>query len=141
MAWGKIKIRGNAMIEFALVLPAFLLLTAGMVDLSVLYYDQAVITNASREGARYGVAVLTPSYPTTAQITTYVKNYTTNHLINFSTSPTNVTVTATPSTSPAVFGSTLNVTVNYTYTDLLLHHFINHGNQYSLSATTVMTYE
>ena len=132
---------GNAMIEFALVLPVLILLLAGGVEFSILFYDKAVITNASREGARYGVALRTPTYATSAQITTYVQNYCANRLINFSSTPTNVVVNATPSSASPQFGDTLTVTVSYTYTDLLLHRFINHGQQYVLTATTVMTYE
>lgn len=48
------KDHGTAMIEFALVLPIFLLLVFGIVNYGILLFDQAVITNAAREGARWG---------------------------------------------------------------------------------------
>jgi hypothetical protein len=48
--------RGAQLIEFALVFPLLLLITAGIVDLGLLIRDYQVITNAAREGARLGAA-------------------------------------------------------------------------------------
>jgi len=47
--------RGAAMIEFALVLPVLLIVLLGTVEFSLLLYNKAMITNASREGARLGI--------------------------------------------------------------------------------------
>ena len=47
--------RGNALVEFALVLPLLLLIFAGIVDFGFLFQRYEVITNAAREGARIGV--------------------------------------------------------------------------------------
>ena len=47
--------KGIAAIELALVLPLFTLLIIGLMDLAVMMYNTQVITNASREGARWGV--------------------------------------------------------------------------------------
>jgi Flp pilus assembly protein TadG len=46
---------GAAAVEFALCLPVLLLLIAAIVDFGHAYYMSQVISNASREGARYGV--------------------------------------------------------------------------------------
>lgn len=46
--------RGANLVEFALVLLLLLLLLAGVVDLGRAFNSYIVITNASREGARYG---------------------------------------------------------------------------------------
>lgn len=46
--------RGQNLIEMALLLPVLLLLLAGMVDLGRGFHAYIVITNAAREGARYG---------------------------------------------------------------------------------------
>ncbi len=46
---------GVAALEFAIVLPVLILLIAGMMDLGHAFYLKQVITNASREGARYGI--------------------------------------------------------------------------------------
>jgi Flp pilus assembly protein TadG len=135
------RLAGNSLLEFALVLPVLMLILIGVLEFPLLMYDKAVITNASREGARYGITLRTPSYATSAQVITYTTTYCTNKLISFSSSPASVTVTATPSISPPAFGAQLTVTVTYVYTDLVLHNLINHGQQYTLTATTVMTYE
>ena len=44
--------RGAAAVEFALILPVFLLLIAGAIDLTRMMYTQVIVTNAAREGAR-----------------------------------------------------------------------------------------
>ena len=44
--------RGASLVEFALVLPLFLLLIGGMVDLGRAFYTEVMLTNAAREGAR-----------------------------------------------------------------------------------------
>jgi len=45
--------RGAAADEFALILPLLLLLVFGIINYGALMYDQSVITNAAREGARW----------------------------------------------------------------------------------------
>lgn len=46
--------RGQALVEFALVFPLFLLLLFGLVDLGRLAYINNAIAEAAREGARWG---------------------------------------------------------------------------------------
>jgi Flp pilus assembly protein TadG len=48
---------GAAAVEFALVAPFVLLLLFGMVTTGIAYSDHLSITNAVRDGARYGAAV------------------------------------------------------------------------------------
>jgi uncharacterized repeat protein (TIGR01451 family) len=47
---------GQAVVELALILPIFLLLIAGAVDLGRLFYAYLAIVNASKEGALYGAS-------------------------------------------------------------------------------------
>jgi Flp pilus assembly pilin Flp len=47
--------KGAVMVEFAVLCTVFLLIVAGIMDLGHAFYMDQVITNASREGARYGV--------------------------------------------------------------------------------------
>ena len=44
--------RGAAAVEFALILPVFLLLVLGMIEFARAYNVQISVTNAAREGAR-----------------------------------------------------------------------------------------
>jgi Flp pilus assembly protein TadG len=46
--------RGQALVEFALVVPLFLLLIAGMIDFGLGLNASITVTNAAREGARQG---------------------------------------------------------------------------------------
>jgi Flp pilus assembly protein TadG len=46
--------RGQNLVEVALLLPVLLLILAGMVDLGRGMHAYTIITNAAREGARYG---------------------------------------------------------------------------------------
>ena len=46
---------GQSLVEFAVVLPVFLLILAGILDFGLGLYSQMTIINASREGARLGV--------------------------------------------------------------------------------------
>ena len=65
---------GAELLEFALVLPAFLLITAGIIDFGFVFQQYNVITNAAREGARLAVVPNT----TIAGIDRRVKTYVTN---------------------------------------------------------------
>ena len=47
--------RGQALVEFAIVLPVFFLLVAGMFDFGLGIYSDLTLVNAAREGARIGV--------------------------------------------------------------------------------------
>jgi Flp pilus assembly protein TadG len=119
---------GAAAVEFALVLPLFLVLLFGVVEFGLIMYAKGIITQASREGARYGVVYsLTPK--TKSDIETYVQNYLQN--AGFS----GATVTAT-------LGDLLDVKVNYTYHFSLLPPFIaNLAGNLNLSADTAMRLE
>jgi Flp pilus assembly protein TadG len=46
--------RGQALVEFALVVPLFLLLLAGMIDFGLGLNASIAVSNAAREGARLG---------------------------------------------------------------------------------------
>jgi len=54
--------RAQATVEFALVLPVFMLLTAGAIQFGQLFFAYAQLLQATQEGARYG-AVLHHSDP------------------------------------------------------------------------------
>jgi hypothetical protein len=49
------RARGQALAEFAIVLPVFFLLVAGMFDFGLGIYSDLTLVNAAREGARVGV--------------------------------------------------------------------------------------
>ena len=47
--------QGQALVEFAMILPVFFLLVAGMFDFGLGIYSDLTLVNAAREGARVGV--------------------------------------------------------------------------------------
>lgn len=49
------RLIGQAMVEFALVLPILILIIMGVFDLGRAIYGYNVISNSAREGARYGI--------------------------------------------------------------------------------------
>ena len=73
--------KGAAMVELAIILPVLLVILFGIMEFGFILYDKAVITNASREGARAGIVyranVATGDYQpyTAAEIQGVVNTY------------------------------------------------------------------
>ena len=139
---------GSSLVEFLIVFPALILVVFGVIEFSVLFYDYAIIYNASRNGARYGVVVRSSpssssssSYATPAEVINYTQTYCTGKLLTFSTTAVSATITATQSANPPTRGSLLTVTVSYPYSYLLVHKLVGFNQQNTLTTTTVMTYE
>ena len=133
---------GQSLIEFALVLPFLILIIFAVVDLSIALYDKAMITNASREGARFGIVFRSPT-PTdqvlTTEITTVVNNYLMNRLVTFSGANTAATTVPVIGTSP---GGELRVRVAYTYRFIVLSNLIpGMSRGLNMMAETVMRME
>lgn len=76
---------GAAIVEFALILPLFLALLFGIIEFSLLLYNQHVITNACREGARAGIVMRDPRV-SDAQIKDVIDKYADKYLVTFGTS-------------------------------------------------------
>jgi Flp pilus assembly protein TadG len=130
--------RGATAVEFAIVFPLLILLLFGIIEFSVILYDKAMITNASREGARAGIVSQLVRVSDT-QVQGVVDNYCRLYLISFRSGAAPVTtVTRTGST----FGSELSVTVTYTYSFLALPQFVTGlVGPMNLTARTVMRME
>ncbi len=94
--------RGASLVEFALIAPLLFVLLFGIIEFGAMLYDQAVITNASREGARfaatYYINPAAPPAPTStstgtlrqcSDIQTYVQNWMTSNatIISFTSTP------------------------------------------------------
>jgi Flp pilus assembly protein TadG len=62
------KEEGASLVEFSILAPLFVVLLFGLVEFGLAMYSKGMITNASREGARFGVVYATPR-KTTAEIT------------------------------------------------------------------------
>ena len=64
---------GQSLVEFAIVIPVFLLLLSGMIDFGSGLYANQTIINAAREGARVGVTSLSSANDNPAPVTARVK--------------------------------------------------------------------
>ncbi len=118
--------KGAAAVEFAIILPILVVLLFGIIEFGVLLYDKAVITNASRVGARAGTVFrsdpVSGDYAplSNGEITNIVTSYLSNHLITFgSSSPPTITAISCQDS-----GDLLPVTVQYHYDFLVLPNFI-----------------
>lgn len=130
--------KGAAAVEFAILAPLLFTIVFGIIEFSLLFYDKAVITNASREGARYGI-LWSPTRPTNSEIQAIVASYTSNNLVTFGTAASPVTTISRSGNSP---GDALTVTVAYNYDFLLLPNFVNTlSNVTALNSATVMRLE
>lgn len=132
---------GAAMVEFALILPMFLLILFGIINYSILLFDQAIITNAAREGARWGAihttktstANCSSASPGTGDPCGIANQYASSGLISFGGATVNASSTGDGSSR-----SEVTVTVTYHYTGIG-YGMNNLSNQ--LSATAVMYHE
>ena len=130
--------RGATAIEFAIVFPLLVLLLFGIIEFSVILYDKAMITNASREGARAGI-VSQLVRVSDAQIQGIVDNYCRLYLISFKSGTTPATIVGR---TGSTFGDELTVTVTYTYSFLALPQFVTGlVGPMNLTARTVMKME
>ena len=129
--------RGASAVEFALILPLLLCVLFGIVEFGLLMYNKAVITNASREGARAGIVFSPrPDAPTIEQI---VRNYADAHVISFPTGMTNPNV---PSGACTAFGNNLIVDVSYPYQFLVfsgLVGLLGSGTPGTIPGTVTLT--
>lgn len=122
--------KGQALVEFAIVLPIILLLIMGIVQFGMMLNTYLEVQNASREGARAGIVGSTDS-----DIQTLIT----------STSPTldphDLTITVTPNQSSRISGGTLTVMVSYNYelTVPIISNILN--NEIVLKGQTSMRIE
>jgi len=128
--------RGVAAVELAICLPILILLVCGSIEFGLLFYNQQVITNASREGARAGIVAETVN----ADIIQIVKNYCTGKLINLNGDNELQTDAVTVSGSNTAGGiAILTVSVTYDY-DFLFGGILGFTDK-TLSAQTTMRME
>jgi Flp pilus assembly protein TadG len=123
--------RGAAAVEFAIVLPVFVILVFGMIEYGRMVMVQQVITNASREGARRAVL----DGATTTSVQTAVTSYLTNAKVNGGSA----SVSPNPTTAVAGDPVTVTVTIPFSAVSWLPSPMYLGGK--TLSATTTMRRE
>lgn len=129
--------RGQSLVEFALVVPVFLMIAFGTIDFGLAFDSSLTITNAAREGARYGV-----TDPTTSAIQARVREVAgrlnDSRLAVSVSCRTAAGAACAGGMAGAVSGTTLVVTVNYSYSMLTPIAF---GTTIPLSSTAQMRVE
>jgi hypothetical protein len=142
--------RGGSLVEFAIIAPLLFVILFGIIEFGILLYDQAMITNASREGARTGIVFNHPNRITDANIEQVVRNYCEDNLISFETdSELSITVIrededGNPHLNAA--GDPLTVRVIYPFHFLVFSNLLaliggGMENLVNLSAETIMRLE
>jgi Flp pilus assembly protein TadG len=142
--------KGAVMVEFAVVCLVFLLIVAGIMDLGHAFYMDHVITNASREGARYGVVYTTNTSGARLAPSAYSPTIK-QHLLDTdkwnlkARLPSDANVQVIPGGtgySSTTAGDPLTVQVTAVKTWFVLDNFIpGLGSSKTLSSTTVMRLE
>jgi Flp pilus assembly protein TadG len=146
---GSPRRRGQSLVEFALILPVFILILAGILDFGFMLYSRMTLISGTREAARWAV-----SQPTVTTIPTDFSNagghLATNlpGLVWGNTSYTATCVTAAGVVGGcdfagggqpnAVRGDQIRLSTTYVYQSLLARFF---GNTVNLSAAVQMTLE
>ena len=131
---------GGAAVEFAIILPLFIFLIFGIIEGSLFLYNQQIITNASREGARAGIVVKTPTRVSDADIEVVVDKYADNYLVTFGNKNfPPPTITPAEPRSGNLFGTDLTVDISFNYDFLVLSAF--GFGPINLRAQTIMKME
>ena len=160
--------KGASAVEFAFIAPLLFVLLFGIVEFGFLLYNQAMITNAAREGARAGIIFDTSNRLDETGICTVVDNYVQTHLINFDPAQdihcgldadsdngdTHPKHTPAGTTSPGNVGDgsgissgdSLTVHIEYNYDFLVFPNLAKLAGGFfkdiqTLKATTIMRYE
>ena len=124
---------GASAVEFALLLPVLMMILFGIIEFGLALYRQAILTNASREGARLGIVQSIPAI-TTGQINATIDNYLTVAGIP----PGNVTRTIV---AGGVTGTPVQVTLTLPYTFAVLPGLASIAPTINLVAWTEMRHE
>lgn len=103
---------GQALAEFALVLPLLLLLVAGLIEFGRGWNIKQVVTDAAREGARYAV-VRDSSITSISDVQAKVKSRLV--LANIDTTAAITTVSLTPTANFRITGQAVTISVRTKY--------------------------
>lgn len=154
--------RGQAMVEFALVIPLFMLFLSGLLDFGFALFSRMTVINAAREGARAAVMVSnTSTIPLVAQTNAVGAAAQGGLAVTVTLDPspakgdvTCLLTTVSPTSPPACgnwnnydkttnptgpqSGDSISVTVHYTYRTFFPLAF---GTTFDLTSTVQMVIE
>ena len=126
--------KGQNLVEFALILPVFLLLVVGMAEFGRAWMTRNILTGAAREGAR--VAAIQPDPATSINKGTLAANDVLNSA-NLPAPPPVVSVDPAPGLS----FNAVEVVVTYTYSILITGFIPGLPGSFGLTGTATMRRE
>ena len=146
----KIYQSGATVVEFAIIMPLFLIFIFGIIEFGVLIYDRAVVIDASRMGARAGAVyrytpdIVNSSHPPVSEIKSKVASYCGENLISLKPGVSVPDPVVTWSCPQA--GCEITVQVSYPFKFLIFSNLMSLlGDEFSegivLNAETVMRLE
>jgi hypothetical protein len=125
--------RGAAAVEFAIVLPLLVMFVFGIVEFGIVFYNKAMITNASREAARAAIVHRAPALDV-VQMKDEVKSAIVKYLGNPADPPNSLLI---PTNAPwdqmldetklnfcNDAGDEINVTLEWDYSFIMLPDFL-----------------
>jgi Flp pilus assembly protein TadG len=125
---------GQGLVEFALTLPLLILIMVGVLDLGRITATYVILTNAAREGARYG-ALHQSSGTIQADVSNRAKAEATGSLVDSSQiNP----IICTPSTCKGSIGDSLKVQVTYPFSFITTYLF---AGMSTMNISTSATFE
>ncbi len=123
------------MVEFALILPIFLLILCGIIDFGWLFYNQLSLNNACREGARYAV-VNTADNADTQAIINHIENTTTTVFAN---DGIDITVAYSAPADPTSGDITVSLEADISFFTPVLSTIL--GKEKTITSTVIMKVE
>lgn len=131
--------QGQTLVEFALLLPLFLLIVVVIFDLGRAVYYYSAISNAAREGARFGI-INPPSNPTNV---TNIKNTAVNYAFGIPLTNSDVVAGFGPDETVGGFTfKTVQVAITYSFAPATpLVSILLPGGQIILRSRAVMRTE
>lgn len=140
--------RGQSLVEFAVVLPVFLLILCGILDFGFALYSRMSVINAAREGAR--AASVAPDH-TTIDSTAIARAVAAAQSSGLTITNSDVSVTCVATAPPpapsscdfntqagALAGDSLRVTIDYSYKSFFPFLF---GQSFDLASSVQMVVE
>jgi Flp pilus assembly protein TadG len=107
--------RGQTLVEFALILPVFILVLMGILDLGRAVYYSATLSNAAREAAREGIVDQTCNHVTDKAVQRAVGMQNVTATVTWTTPAGTTTRSCSPAAGTASVGDLTRVVVEYDY--------------------------
>ena len=132
----KLNEHGAVATEFAILLPVLLLIVFGTIEFGMMMYGREVVTNATREGARYGIVAQSPPVSSGEMITVA-----TNYLTGTGVSPSSVTFSVPTCCGATGTPVTLAATYRYPWLIPYIPTMLGVPSPFPIPITTTMRHE